>query len=136
LGKIWFDYPAKLNENEIERVQLISDENWEGKFKEKLSKNGISEIRFVTDRGEVALLLNIRADTAFDLGPYIIVRIDDRIIGKSMINSDGWSSLVFRPDVSAGEHMLSVEFINDIYEPNLKQNRNVYLGNLEIIYLK
>ena len=136
LGKIWFEYPNKISEKKIKRVQKISNENWEGKFKEKLWGKGISRIKFATDERHVALLLNIRAYTAFDLGPYIILRIDDRIIGKSMINSDGWSSLVFMPDISAGEHLLSVEYLNDIYEPKLKQDRNVYLGDLEIIYLK
>jgi len=136
IGKIRFKYPAEISNRDIERVIEVSNKNWEGRFGEKLWRKGISRIKFQIDQNNVALQLNVRVNTAYGWGPYLIVRMDDQIIGKSMINEEGWNSVIFRPEITKGEHELSVEYTNDIHDPVKGENRNVYLGDLKIIYLK
>lgn len=136
IGKIWFKYPKELEEEKILRSETIPNTRWAGKFKEKLWQRGISMLRFRTDQKNVAFKLNVKPEMAYDLGPYILIRLDDRVIAKTMLNQKGWMSLVIQPEVHIGDHELSVEFLNDIHDPAQDEDRNIYLGDLEILYLR
>ena len=83
--------------------------------------------------GNPALRLRLRGQKALGLGPYIIVRLDDRVIAKTMLASEDWTSLILEPAAGPGEHELSVEFTNDLYDPAAGRDRNVFLGDLEVI---
>jgi O-antigen ligase len=133
IGKTWFEYPSDVEANMIKDMQKISNDNWKGEFKEKLWRNGISEISFRTGHDNVALRLNLTTGTAFDLGPYIIIRIDGQVFGKCMLNFEGRTSFVLKPGIKKGDHVLSIEYANFIHDPKLNQYRFVYLGDLEII---
>jgi len=136
LGNVWFKYPNKVPANMIRNVQRISHKNWEGESKDKLWSNGISKIFFEVKQKNTAFILHIKGQKAFNIGPYIIIKIDNRIIGKTVLNKEEWTTLVFTPEISKGRHSLSVEYTNDIHEPKLKQDRNVHLGDLEIINIR
>jgi len=135
LGEVWFKYPDEFSKGKIKDIQRISYKNWEGKFKERLNSNGISHIMFEANVEDIALCLQVRGQKALNLGPYIIVRIDNQIIGKTVLTTEDWTTLVFTSEITEGEHELSVEFTNDFYKPELGQDRNVFLGDLEIIYI-
>lgn len=134
LGEEWFKYQSELSKKEIRNVHTISSENWEGKLGKNLMSNEISKIKFRTREKKAVLRLWARGQKAFGLGPYIIVKLDNKMIGKTQLTKDNWISLIFTPEISEGEHVLSVEFTNDFYKPKLGQDRNVFLGHLEIIY--
>jgi len=136
LGKIWYEYPDHIDEAEISESYSIPNTEWEGEFKEKLWRSGTSQIKFVADHPYVAFQLETRVSTAFGWGPYLLVNIDGQILAKCMLNEDGWNSIILRAEITEGEHMLSVEYVNDIYDPAKEENRNVYLGDLKILYLK
>jgi hypothetical protein len=136
LGNVWFEYPDQLPDAEIDSIQTVSQKNWEGEDQETIWSNGSAEIKFSTAKKNVALRLHTRGQKAFGLGPHVIVRIDGRIIGRALLDEDQWSSLVFTPEIPEGEHTLSVEFINDFSNPDVGQDRNVILGDLEVIYIK
>lgn len=136
LGEAWFKYPDELSEEKIKDIQTISYENWGGKHKDKLWSNDISDIKFSINQKNVALRLHVRGQKAFDLGPYIIIRLDDRIIGRAVLTENDWITLVFTPEISEGEHVFSVEFTNDFYKPELGLDKSVFLGDLEIIYIQ
>jgi hypothetical protein len=135
LGNVWFEYPDKLPGAKIISIQKVAQNNWEGEHREKIYSNGSARIRFSIAKKNVLLRLHIRGQKAFDLGPYLIVRINDRIIGRTLLTEDQWTSLVFSPEISEGEHVLSVEFINDFSNPAVGRDRNVFLGDLEIVYI-
>jgi hypothetical protein len=135
IGKVWFMYANTIKPEWMKSVKIISNENWRGPFKEKLYRNGISEISFRTDEENIAIRLNFTTGTAFGLGPYIIIRIDGKIIGKCMLNTDGRTSFVLMPDIKKGNHELSIEYINFIHDSKTDRYRFVYLGNIEIISL-
>jgi O-antigen ligase len=136
IGKIWFEYPEELEGKKILRSERILNTRWEGKFKEKLWLRGTSKLRFRTDQKNVAFKLNVKPEMAYGLGPYILIRLDDRVIAKAMLNQEEWVSLVIQPEVHIGDHELSVEYLNDIHDPAQEEYRNIYLGDLEILYLK
>jgi len=136
LGEEWFRYPSKLSKEKIKNIHKISSERWEGKFKKNLISSGISHVKFQVDDKDIAIRLWVKGQKAFNVGPYVIIRLDNQIIGKSQLIEDKWTSLIFTPEISKGEHILSVEFTNDIYIPELRQDRNVFLGDLEVIYMR
>ena len=136
LGKISYVYPAEIDEAEISESLTIPNTEWKGEFEEKLWRKGKSEIKFFADHPHVALQLDIRVNTAFGWGPYLVVKLDNQILAKCRLNEEGWNSLIFRPEITKGEHELSVEYTNDIYDPVKGENRNVYLGDLKIVNLK
>lgn len=135
LGKPWFRYPSEFPEEKIKAVNKISSANWEGDLKENLIANGTSQIKFKSDEKNIALRVWVKGQKAFGIGPYIIIRLDNTIIGKTIITEDNWIPLVFAVEISKGEHVLSIEFTNDFYVPEKGQDRNVFLGDLEIVYL-
>jgi hypothetical protein len=80
--------------------------------------------------------LLVKGQKFLDVGPYLIIRLDNRVIGKTQITEENWLPLVFTPKMRAGEHELSVEFINDLYSPEKRLDRNAFLGDLDIIYFR
>ncbi|MFQ6110009.1 MAG: carbohydrate-binding domain-containing protein [Candidatus Aminicenantales bacterium] len=58
-------------------------------------------------------------------------------MGRTMLLSSRWTPVVIHPGLlEEGEHTLSVEFTNDYYNPRLKQDRNVWLGDVEVLELR
>jgi O-antigen ligase len=132
LGREWFKYPQNIEVSRIKAVDKLPSALWQGKYKNRLFRNGLSFLDFETRDKTVAIRLWAKGQKAFGVGPYVIIRCDDIIIGKTMLNEEIWAPLVFFFTASPGQHKVSVEFINDFYD--LGQDRNVFLGDLEIIY--
>ncbi len=135
-GDYWFKHPQELPEERIAEIQTLPAKNWQGRFKDKLAAAGKSFIKFKTQHKDVAVRLRVKGQKAFGLGPYIVVRLGSRIIGRAVITEEDWTSLVFKIQGEEGENVLSVEFMNDIYRPDLRQDRNVFLGDVEILDLQ
>lgn len=136
LGEMWFKYPSEIAGKKIKVLGTIPSQNWEGKFKENLITIGISRMQIKLERDNLGLRLWVKGQKALGLGPYIIIRIDNKIIGKTIINEEKWIPLILTPEIGAGEHVLSVEYTNDLYVQELGQDRNVFLGNLDIISIE
>ncbi|MFB0564481.1 MAG: O-antigen ligase family protein [Candidatus Aminicenantaceae bacterium] len=136
LGEEWFRYPEVLSEHVMKSVQKISSEKWEGDLKNNLLTGAVSYMKFNAKEENFAIRLWVRGEKAFGIGPYIIIKSDNHIIGKTQLTTENWASLVFTPEIGIGQHILSVEFINDFYNPELGQDRNVFLGDIDIIYLQ
>jgi len=136
LGRIWFKYPKSIPEDKIKNREIIPFGKWEGKRGHKLWENGVSKIEFKSRENSFALKLNLRGQNAFNIGPYFIVRLDDIIIARSMLTKNGWSTLIFTPDSFKGRHEISLEFINNFRDKKQNQDRNLILGDIELIYLR
>jgi len=80
--------------------------------------------------------LLVEGQKAFGEGPFIVVRLGGRVIGRTVIAQEGWTPVVFEARAEEGENVLSVEFSNDVYRPDMGQDRNVFLGDVEILYLR
>jgi len=132
LGKEWFKYPQKIDESEITAIEKLPSSLWQGKLKNRLFRNGISTIDFQTQEKAGAIRLWVKGQKAFGVGPYLIIRCDETIIGKTMLNEESWAPLIFPFTAGPGRHRVSAEFINDIFDRG--QDRNIYLGDLEVIY--
>jgi hypothetical protein len=136
LGMIFYKYPKNLVGEKIRSAKRISAESWQGKAGGQLHVNGTSRLRFETTGEYAALRLGVRGQKAFDIGPYLVVRLDGRVIGRAMVSEDGWTSLVFRTRSKPGGHELSVEYLNDFSQGGPGQDRNAFLGDLEVLELE
>jgi len=136
LGEEWFKYPDHLNIEKIKKIARFSSSLWEGKHKAVLYSNRSSQMKFKVDGESPVLRLWVRGTKVLDTGPLIIVRLNGGIIGKTVLSEEDWIPLVFSPKISRGDHVLSVEFTNDLNNQRLSQYRGSFLGDLEVIYLK
>jgi hypothetical protein len=133
LGEIWFKYPSEWAEEKSGPVDKTVFREWEGDFGADLIGFGTSRIKFFTPSGSSALRLQARGQKALEVGPMIVIRVDDKVVAKTMLTEDDWMSLVITPGLAEGEHVLSVEFTNDFYDPESGADRNVFLGPLEVL---
>lgn len=136
LGDIFYRYPSEISADKIRLVKIISHKDWLGGSKGILLVNSTSHMKLRVDERNPVLRLTLLRQKAYDVGPYVIIRLDNTIIGKTMLNEEDYTSLVFAPDIKEGEHTLSVEFTNDYYDQKKGLDRNVILGDVELIYLK
>jgi hypothetical protein len=136
MGDYWFKYPRELPAGRIKGSQRIPAESWGGKWKARLSAEGTSFLRFKTTEKNIAVRLLVEGQKAFGEGPFIVVRLGGRVIGRTVIAQEGWTPVVFEARAEEGENVLSVEFSNDVYRPDMGQDRNVFLGDVEILYLR
>jgi len=135
LGEAWFRVPSELaTERKSREIQTLSAASWEGSFGSELITNGTSRLRFRASSSSVAVRLHVRGTPARGVGPHLHVRFDNRLIGDTILEGEGWVDLVFHPaKCEPGEHELSVEFLNDLYLPDEGQDRNLFLGGVEIL---
>jgi hypothetical protein len=130
VGLTQYMYPQSL-----EGMMMYSEVNaWEGDQKDKLWTNGESWITFEAVQDNPILRLHLKGKRALNIGPYIIIRIDGKLIGRNYLQQTDWSVLVFAPKLKAGKHTLSVEYTNDYYDKKTGADRNIQLGNLEVLY--
>ena len=136
MGDYWFKYPRELPAGRIKGSQRIPAESCGWKWKARLSAEGTSFLRFKTTEKNIAVRLLVEGHKAFGEGPFIVVRLGGRVIGRTVIAQEGWTQVVFEARAEEGENVLSVEFSNDVYRPDMGQDRNVFLGDVEILYLR
>jgi hypothetical protein len=136
MGDYWFKYPRELPAGRISGTQRIPAKNWGGKWRDRLSAEGTSFLKFRTPERDIAVRLQVKGEKALGAGPHIVVRLGDRVIGRTVIAEEGWTSVIFEARAEEGENVLSVEFTNDVYRPDMGQDRNVFLGEVEILYLR
>lgn len=136
LAEYWFLYASDLPAGRFETVETLARDLWQGSQKDTLFAAGRSRLQFRSDGGPLWLGLWVRGDPAFGMGPIIIVRLDKTIIAKAIVSGKEWMRFVFPVSAAPGQHILSVEFVNDYSRPDLGQDRNVELGNVEIIRQK
>jgi hypothetical protein len=136
LGETWFKYPSEISGKKINILETIPSQNWQGQFKENLITNGMSRMNVKIEKANSALRLWVKGQKALGIGPLIIIRLDGTVIGKTMIMKEDWTPLILTPEIGVGEHEVGVEFTNDFYAGELGQDRNVFLGNLDIISIE
>jgi len=134
LGIPWFRISSEDFGNNLKMVQKISAENWRGEQKNKLYTNGIARMKFNADKQIQGLRLHVKGQKLFDVGSMIVIRMDDQLIGKTVLEKEGWGELDFSLMLPPGEHELRVDFVNGFCDINLRQDRNVFLGDIDIFY--
>jgi len=98
----------------------------------KMFSNGTAYRVLELPAGKADIILNIRGTQALDKWPYIIVELDDDVIGEMYVDNSEWGQYSFRVDTDGGLKVLGVSFMNDGRDPLTDEDRNVYLGDVRI----
>lgn len=133
LGPIFFIYPSSLPERSYMVIKKFSATQWTGAQGAVLGTSGQAILSFTVDEDNCWLRLKVRADKAFDLGPFIKIYVDGRMVGQTFLETENWTFLYLTFPLTIGQHTLTIEFINDFYAPSLNQDRNLYLDEVDII---
>jgi O-antigen ligase len=133
LGQPWFRYSSEPKVGTEYETRVLGPQNWAGEFGASLFMNGESHITYQAQEGDFALRIRLRGQKALGIGPYIIVRLNGKLIARTMLKTEDWTSFVFYIKAQPGENVLSVAFTNDLHRPDLGQDRNLYLDTLEIL---
>lgn len=112
-------------------TKLASRNNWQSHRGWKLSSNYKATTEIRLPNGEVALWISARGKPAQKIWPIMVVGIDEKEISKFYVKSTDWKKYVINFIATKGRHKLWVRFINDRYLPDLGEDRNLYVGDVE-----
>lgn len=136
LGEIWSRYPPEISGKPLGLATTVPAQKWQGEFGENLVGKGTSRIDVSLDKPDPVLRLWLKGQKALGIGPLVVIRLDGRTIGKTQVREEDWTPLILTPRVEAGPHVLTIEFTNDFQDAATGEDRNLYLGQVEILTLE
>ncbi|MDD5644399.1 MAG: carbohydrate-binding domain-containing protein [bacterium] len=77
--------------------------------------------------GRTELIICARGEKSDDMWPYMVVLLNDEIIGETFVETSDWSEYSFSVNSDGGPKIISIMFIND--GGNEKEDRNLYIGD-------
>ncbi len=84
--------------------------------------------------GKSEIKISAKGAKSDDMWPYMIVLLDDEIIGETFVKTDDWSEYSFSINSDGGPKIISIMFIND--GGNEKEDRNLYIGDAWVEKIK
>jgi O-antigen ligase len=133
LGEIWSRYPSEVSGPKTSLRETIPADRWAGDQGDRLASNGLGRMSITFEKPNPILRLWLGGSKAREVGSLVVIRLDERVIAKTMLLEETLTPLVLTPPAGAGEHVLTVEFTNDFYDPATGQDRNVSLGPVDIL---
>jgi len=135
VGQIWYRYPPLKSEEKISVLKTIQASEWTGPQKNQLVSNGSAELTFFVEEDEQErgyLRFQVRGQKAAGLGPLLKAYLDDELKALTLLENEEWAYIYLPEALTPGYHRLKIEFLNDYYSPSLAQDRNLFLGKVEI----
>ncbi len=137
VGTLMFcDDPFSAPEKEAGSESLVlrrSQSDWKGSQGGNLYVKGQCWIETSLPDGELVFKVSAKGERAKGEWPYMIVWLNDKMIGGEWVTSDAWEFYRFQKQIKRGEYRISVEFINDYYTESPREDRNLFVGDLEIL---
>jgi hypothetical protein len=131
----FFDDSNLNPEKRIDSERLIIQQtrsDWKGSQNENLYTNGQCWLETSLPDGELVFQVSAKGEKAKGEWPYMILWLNDEMVGGYWVSSETWENYRFQKKIRNGEYRISVEFINDYYSESTKEDRNLYVGDLEI----
>lgn len=133
--------------NEIKRIKksagnragsTIPKSAWEGVSSDGKNayKNGDMYWRgtmsapIVVPKGEAAIRIQMRGTPAGKIYPYVIIEMDGKEIGETLLDGSDWKEYSFKINTDGGLKVLSVTFVNDCCDKN--EDRNLFVGEVRV----
>ena len=114
----------------------FASSSWRGEQGGNLFRNGRCWIDVSLPKGNSLIRISARGQNARGEWPYMVIFMNDEMIGGEWVESDFWEFYCFRKELEGGHYRIAVEFINDLYSESPKEDRNLFVGDLEIFQLK
>jgi hypothetical protein len=132
VGEIKFEGPSNLKIEQIKLIQRFSRSEWKGPLGPNLYSNNQCWIGADLPKGNFIFKICARGTKAKEEWPYMMVKINNKIIGGEWVESYDWKYYSFRSKLEKGKYKIYVAFINDYYDRQLGEDRNLYIGELKI----
>ncbi|MFH0926504.1 MAG: carbohydrate-binding domain-containing protein [bacterium] len=139
MGSNSLDKGDKAQEGEVELeksfTKKISANQWQGKYKNgRMCSTGKIFASVNLKEGSIGFKITAKGSSGVGIFPYMEVRVDNHLIGEEFVGSSDWREYDFNYYVpSSGDYSLSVAFMNDYYNKKTKEDRNLYVGDVEIL---
>jgi len=101
---------------------------------EKFVKNGEIQQKIYFRDSLSRLILYAKGSQAAGAYPYLIVKLDDEVIDAFYLNSPRFKSFYTIIQTAPGEHVIGLEFVNDYYDSESRQDRNIWIERIELQY--
>ncbi|MCX7973840.1 MAG: O-antigen ligase family protein [Candidatus Aminicenantes bacterium] len=135
LSDFWYRYFPPVDEKSLELVKTIPPSEWVSSQGLILASYGSAELSLKIEQ-DCFVRLQLRGQKAFNLGPLLNIYLDGQLVVKTLLESED-DEYVYLPFLLvSGQHKIKVEFTNDFYSPSLGQDRNLYLGQVELLKIK
>jgi len=133
----------RMNMNVAETYEniVVAPDQWQGK-----SINGINIYKggrmawggtmnglINVPEGRSTISIQACGKSAKGIWPYMIVELDGELIGEMFVNSNEYDGYTFDVSTKKGLKVLSVTFLNDFYDEESGEDRNLSIGEARII---
>lgn len=132
LGKLKFEGAPTEPILEKEVIAIFSSSDWQGPLGSELHMEEECWINLPLPQGKFQFEISARGDQARGEWPYMVAKIDEKIIGGQWVSSADWSTYTFQTYLEKGIHKIKIRFINDYYDPQTGEDRNLFVGDLKI----
>jgi len=114
-------------------VLRYNQSDWKGSQGGNLQAKGQCWIETSLPDGEISFKISAKGQKAKGEWPYMIVWLNEEMIGDAWVSSDAWEFYRFQRKIKRGQYRISVEFINDYSTESPGEDRNLFVGDLEIL---
>ena len=131
----FIDDPISAPERRTGSESLVlrhSQSDWKGSQGGNLFLKGQCWIDTTLPAGEFVIQVSAKGERAKSEWPYMVLWLNDEMIGGEWVTSDDWEFYHFQKNIKRGQYKISVEFINDYHTESPKEDRNLFVGDLEI----
>ena len=136
IGPMTFDDPRPSQSSQSDApltlIRSYEQTDWQGKGKGKLMKTGKNWIDVTLPEGPYLFQIWAKGQKTLGEWPYMVVWVDDEMLGETWISSDVSSPYTFRKVLEGGAYRISAAFMNDFYDKATHEDRNLILGGLMI----
>ncbi len=115
-----------------EIVRQYSQSDWEGPQDGHLYSKGRCWLETSLPEGDTFFRISAKGQKGGSDWPYMVLWLNEEMVGGAWVSSDHWEFYRFEKRIKPGLYKISVEFINDFYGETPEDDRNLYVGDLEI----
>jgi len=121
-----------ISDTTLAPLLTYEQKDWQGKRKGTLGKTGKIWIDVTLPTGKYLFKIWAKGQRAGEEWPYMVVWVDDEMIGETWVTSDVFQPYFFHKTLDEDAHRISVAFMNDFYKEDTHEDRNLILDRFEI----
>lgn len=120
---------------------VIAAGEWRGKTADGINEfkdgqmywTGSMSALLAVPEGQAILLIQARGAAADDIYPYMIVELDQEVIGETFVNNDEWKEFAFAVKAQASTKVLTITYCNDGANVKKNEDRDLFIGEAKIV---
>ncbi|MDP3731757.1 MAG: carbohydrate-binding domain-containing protein [Candidatus Omnitrophota bacterium] len=94
---------------------------------------GTIDAPILIPNGNAMIRIQAKSSPADNIYPYMTVELDGKEIGAAAVDNPEWKQYDFKVNIGGGIKVLSINFVNDGTSKDGKEDRNLFIGQAEVI---